>query len=142
MDRSIYWPLVAQTALVTAVAIRMYRVRVSEMRARRVAPQTIATSREAAERLQNVAAADNFRNLFEVPVLFYAVCLALATSGLVSPVQVGLAWAYVAARAVHSVIHVTYNRVMHRFQAFVISNAILLAMWILFAAALARDAAA
>jgi hypothetical protein len=31
---------------------------------------------------------------------------------------------------VHSLIHVTYNRVMHRFRVFILSSFILLAIWV------------
>ncbi len=117
MRNAIFWPLVAQVVLVGAVAVRMYAARVAEMRARRINPQSIATSRSAADALKDVAAADNFRNLFETPVLFFAVCCALAITDTVSLPQLVLAWTYVGLRAVHSLIHVTYNRVMHRFAA-------------------------
>jgi hypothetical protein len=45
--------------------------------------------------------------------------------------MLGLAWSYVALRVVHSLIHITYNRIVHRFAAFAMSNAALLAMWVL-----------
>jgi len=44
----------------------------------------------------------------------------------------GVAWLYVALRVVHSVIHLTYNRVMHRLIPFAISNVVLIAYWLLF----------
>lgn len=138
MRNAIFWPVIAQVLLVLAVAVRMYRVRIGEMRARRIRPQSIATSRTAAEALQNIAAADNFRNLFEAPVLFFAVCGALAITDTVTPLQLGLAWAYVGLRAVHSFIHVTYNRVIHRFVAYLASMACLFLMWALFGYALWR----
>lgn len=136
MRNAIFWPVIAQVLLVLAVAVRMYLVRVAEMRARRIRPQAIATSHTAAEALQNVAAADNLRNLFETPVLFFAVCGALAITDTVTPLQLGLAWTYVGLRAVHSIIHVTYNRVIHRFLAFVASLTCLFLMWALFGLAL------
>ena len=43
-----------------------------------------------------------------------------------------VAWAYVAIRAVHSAIHLTYNNVMHRLTAFALSNFVLMAFWVLF----------
>ena len=132
MRNAIFWPVIAQVLLVAAVAVRMYTARVAEMRARRIRPQSIATSRTAAEALQNIAAADNFRNLFEAPVLFFAVCGALAITDTVTPLQLALAWLYVGLRAVHSFIHVTYNRVMHRFAAYLASMVCLLLMWGLF----------
>ena len=138
MRNAIFWPLIAQVALVAIVAVRMYVVRVGEIRAQHVDPQSLATSRIAAQALQNVAAADNFRNLFEVPVLFFAVCAALAITDSVTPLQLVLAWLYVGLRAVHSFIHVTYNRVMHRFSVYVASTICAFLMWGLFAFALWR----
>ncbi len=46
-----------------------------------------------------------------------------------TPLSLGLAWAYVALRVVHSAIHCGYNRVMHRFYAFLASNLVLWALW-------------
>ena len=80
--------------------------------------------------------APGHRNLFEAPVLFFAVCGALAITDTVTPLQLGLAWAYVGLRTVHSIIHVTYNRVIHRFLAYVASLVILFLMWALFGVAL------
>jgi hypothetical protein len=136
MRHAILWPLVAQVGIVAMVWLRMYVVRLSEMRARGINPQSVATSRTAAGALEKVAAADNFRNLFEVPVLFFAVCLALAITDLATSAQLVLAWTYVALRAVHSFIHVTYNRVLHRFVVYALSTLCVFAMWALLAAAL------
>lgn len=137
MKTAIFWPMVAQVGIVVAVWVRLGVVRIGEMRAKRIHPQAVATTQSAARVLDNVGTADNFRNLFEVPVVFFAVCLALAVTDLVTPVQVGLAWTFVAARAAHSVIHTTYNKVKHRFAAFVVSMVTVIFMWILFALALA-----
>lgn len=136
MRNAIYWPLIAQVILTAAVMARMYTARVAEMRARRVSPQSIATSRTAVDALKDVAAADNFRNLFEAPVLFFAVCCALAVTDTVTSMQLALAWTYVGLRVVHSFIHVTYNRVTHRFAAYLASTICLFLMWGLFALSL------
>ena len=138
MRNLIFWPLIAQVILVAAVAARMYAVRVAEMRARRIRPQSLATRPMAAGALENVAAADNFQNLFEVPVLFFAVCCALAITDMVTAPQLALAWLYVGLRAAHSVIHVTYNRVMHRFAVYIASTICVFLMWALFAISLWR----
>lgn len=72
----------------------------------------------------------NYMNLLELPVLFYVICilgyLTQPTSALVLP----LAWAYVGLRIAHSVIHLAYNNVMHRFLAFGLSNGALIALWV------------
>ena len=134
---AILWPMITQVALTALVWIRMYQRRLLEMYSRRIDPQTVATRDKAENILQDVAAADNFRNLFEVPVLFFAVCLCLAVADLVSATQVFLAWLFVGLRALHSLIHVTYNRVVHRFMVHVTSCLCVFTMWLLFAADLA-----
>jgi hypothetical protein len=39
------------------------------------------------------------------------------------------AWLYVALRVAHSLIHLTYNNVMHRLIAFAVSNPVLAGLW-------------
>ena len=73
----------------------------------------------------------NYMNLLEVPVLFYVVCLLSFVTGGASPVMLVVAWAYVALRMVHSLIHLSYNNVMHRLVAFASSNLLLIALWVL-----------
>ncbi len=72
----------------------------------------------------------NFTNLMEMPILFYVVCLIALTLQISSPILVCLAWSYVVLRAIHTIIHTTYNRVIHRFAAFLLSNVVLLILWI------------
>jgi hypothetical protein len=73
----------------------------------------------------------NLMNLLELPVLFYVVCLMLYVTAGVSSLAVSLAWTYVALRILHSAIHLTYNRVVHRLTAFALSNAVLAGIWVL-----------
>jgi hypothetical protein len=71
-------------------------------------------------------------NLLEAPLLFYVICLMDAVAGRVDGVVLTLAWAYVALRCLHSLIHLTYNHVIHRLVAFAASNGVLGAMWVWF----------
>lgn len=83
----------------------------------------------------------NFMNLLEVPVLFYVVCLVYYVSGAALAGFVTLAWVYVALRIVHSLIHITYNRVRHRMLAFAASTFLLIYLWVLLLSALLRASA-
>lgn len=74
----------------------------------------------------------NYMNLLEFPQLFYVICLMLYVTDRVDAVNYRLAWGYVALRALHSVIHVTYNNVMHRLTIFAISNVLVIVMWAMF----------
>ncbi len=73
-------------------------------------------------------ASENFRNLFEVPVLFYALVLMVFHLGMVDIWFLGLAWGFAGFRVLHSVIHCSYNHVPHRFAAYGIAC---LALWIM-----------
>jgi hypothetical protein len=86
---------------------------------------------------QEMAANDNLMNLFELPVLFYALCLALAVTGFSGAFFSIGCWAYVALRAAHSAIHCTFNNVMLRFAAYLASTLLLFALWTAFALRLA-----
>ena len=133
LQTSIFLPCLVMVGITAAVWLRLYYERIGELRARRIRSQDIATSRQATKLLHNVNAAENFSNLFEVPVLFYVLCTLVFVSQAVTPLLLGGAWAFVTLRVVHSLIHCTYNRVIHRFTVYVLSTLILFAMWGVFA---------
>jgi len=76
----------------------------------------------------------NYMNLLELPMLFYIVCLVLYVTGAASSLAIAIGWAFVAFRIVHSVIHLTYNRVLHRLAAFSAANVALVFLWVIAAA--------
>lgn len=126
---AIWWPAVAMAALTGAVWCRMFVVRIAQMRRDRIHPQAVATSALAGARLTDSAAADNFRNLFELPVLFYLALAVTAHARLLDPWLLALCWLFVLLRVAHSVIQCTTNRVMHRFQAHVAGALVLWSIW-------------
>jgi hypothetical protein len=99
------------------------------MKRERIHPQSVATSAQATAKLTDSRAADNFRNLFELPVLFYLALVVAAQAGLASTGVLALAWLFVALRYVHSWIQCTYNKVMHRFYAYVAGGLVLWTLW-------------
>ena len=120
----------ATLALLTGlVMIRLLLVRVSEMKTLGLDMQDVSNSLQVQSQLRGVQASDNYKNLFEMPVLFYALCAVLLASGLVTPDWVWAAWAYVGLRVLHSLIQCSYNQVLHRFIVFFVSSVLLLGMW-------------
>lgn len=87
-----------------------------------------------------VQANRNYMNLLELPVLFYVGCLVAWVAQPTAPALVPLAWAYVVLRVVHSLVHLSYNHVMHRFAVFAASNLVLALFWVLLGLALWRGA--
>ena len=101
--RLIYWPAVAMVALTFVVWLRMYVTRVAQMKRERIHPQSVATSAQAAAKLTDSRAADNFRNLFELPVLFYLALVVAAQTVQVTVTTLTLAWTFVALRVLHKI---------------------------------------
>jgi hypothetical protein len=132
-DHGILLPPTALAFLTGFVWLRMGSDRLAELRSRRIHPQQVATSKQMSEALQNTQSADHFRNLFEVPVLFYALCGFIAVTRMTTLFLLACAWGYVVLRAAHAYIHLTRNRVVRRFQTFVASTIVLYVMWGVFA---------
>lgn len=120
--------------LTAAVWVGMYATRLSYLSRHRIDPQKLTTRNAAGELLAPVnRVAENFQNLLEVPVLFYALIALLLATDAADARFTQLAWAYVLLRAVHSAVHVSYNRVVHRFAAYAASCLVLGFMWARFA---------
>jgi len=122
--------MLALVALTFLVWVYMYVLRIGEMRRKRIDAQQLDTRAHAQGLLTDSSAvADNLKNLFEMPVLFYAGLLLAMVLMIQDVLLVQLSWAFVALRFIHSLVHCTYNRVMHRFSAYVVSSIILLLIW-------------
>ena len=132
----------AMVLLVFAVGVALLYTRVQEMRRKRVHPEAVGNSLKMAAHLEDVQIADNFRNLFEVPVLFFALSAVALATGYVPGWLVVCSWAFVGLRLLHSVIHCTYNTVYHRLAIFLASFALLVAMWGAFFVSVASKSAA
>ena len=129
IERAIFYPALAMVALTFAVWVRLFFSRVDEMKRERIHPQSVALSAQAAAKFSDTRAADNFRNLFELPVLFYLALVVAALTPQVTTMTLVLAWAFVALRVAHSVIHCGYNKVMHRFRVYFAGGVVLWLLW-------------
>ena len=138
IQTDILLPTAAMMLLVVLVAARMLRDRIVEMKVRRIHPGKVSGSSQMNVLLLNTRASDNYKNLFEMPVLFYVLCLALYVTESANEFYLAAAWVYVALRVVHSFIHLTYNNVLQRFAAFAASALLLVGMWSCFALTLLR----
>lgn len=72
----------------------------------------------------------NFMNLLEVPMLFYVVSIIAYVTQKVGPVAIALGWSYVVLRVLHSLVHLSYNNVIHRLLVFAVSNLVLATFWV------------
>src|SRR6185312_10175979 len=115
---AIFWPVIAQVLLVYLVygllglrrkaAVEAGDARVSDFRENRKEPP------------QSIFVNNNLLNQFQLPVLFYVVCLCLYVTQGNSIVTVALAWIFVVLRYLHASIHITSNRIRYRSPVFAV----------------------
>lgn len=129
--KPILLPLLMQVLLTFLVWVCMYVTRLREMQRKNLSPQQLALRSGTRELLTDSAGpAENFSNLFEMPVLFYVAVLLSLVLLIQDELLVTLAWAYVISRSIHSIVHCTYNRVLHRFTMYMVSSLVLTMMWL------------
>ncbi len=122
----IFVPFLAMMLLTMLVWIYMYYQRLSYILRERINPQSFAVTSKAENIPDKVRyPSDNLKNLFELPVIFYAVCLYLYLTQQVNAMYIGFAFCFLLMRAAHSIIHCTYNRVVHRFYVYLASSIVL-----------------
>jgi hypothetical protein len=126
----ILWPTFAFVALVFVVAGTTLAQRLGHMKRNPPQAGDFTSSTAASRYFEPVAlAADNLRNLFEMPVLFLILVPLLTGTRQAGIAQVLLAWIFVILRALHSRAHIR-GQVRARFRLFLMSSAVLAAMWI------------
>jgi len=78
----------------------MYTRRIHFITSRKLRPQDLVTPGKLAQILppRRLNPSDNFKNLFEIPVLFYALVLYLFITKQVDTVYVNAAWIFVVFR--------------------------------------------
>ena len=132
---AIFLPMLATMTLTAVVWHYMYARRIPAMRRAGMSAQTYTTPDKAVEYLSAEVnySAYNLKNLFEVPVLFYGLCLYLFVSGNVDAGHVAAAWLFFAFRTLHSIVHCTKNVVIVRF---ILYSGAALALWFMLARAL------
>ena len=130
---AILLPVFVQVALTFALLLTLGPARVAAVKRGEVEIKDIALGQSAwPDRITQIG--NNFNSQFQVPVLFYALVVLALVTAKVDLVLIAGAWAFVASRLLHALVHVTTNRIAHRFNAFAIGVFVLAAMWIWFGA--------
>jgi hypothetical protein len=125
---AIFGPFFATMLLTLLVWVYMYIHRISFITKNNINPKDLTVPGALAQRSPAAVSnpSDNLKNLFEIPVLFYALALYLFVTNQVDAAYVSAAWIFVAFRALHSAVHCTFNLVMLRFYLYLFST---LAVW-------------
>jgi hypothetical protein len=123
MDQAvIFQPFLAIMLLTLVVWVYMYGRRLpfifsNRLDSKQMTPAELA--RVSPPQVSNPS--DNLKNLFELPTVFYALVLYLYATNQVDTLYVTAAWSFFLFRAMHSVVHCTFNFIPLRFVLYVIS---------------------
>jgi hypothetical protein len=123
-QNTIFRPFFAMLVLTFLVWVYMYVRRIRFLTANKVDSADLAIPGRLAQiSPPNVAnPSDNLKNLFEIPVLFYALVFYLYVMNQVDSVYVTAAWVFVAFRTLHSIVHCTFNVVLLRFSLYLVAT--------------------
>lgn len=128
---AIFWPMLAQVLLIYVVYLVLGKRRFGPLIAGTVKPRAFINRGD--EPTGSATASNNLMNQFELPVLFFVLCLSLYVTNAVNYLSLTLAWLFVVSRSVHAVVHLTHNKVGLRSALFATGYGILGISWILFA---------
>lgn len=125
--REIFVPFFGMVLLTFVVWLFMYVRRLRFIVTNRIDTRRLTTPEKGASLIPEEVSwpAYNLRNLFELPVLFYALCLYLFVTNGVDHTYVISAWLFFGLRVLHSLIHSTVNIVNLRFSIYMLSAFVL-----------------
>lgn len=130
MEKYLLLAMFCQVLLTFTVMVVMGRRRFSAARDKQISMQDFATM-ELNNAGDNVKIADrNFINQFEIPVLFFIACLTGLQFNSAGYLFVGLAFAFVISRVIHTLVHIGANNLKIRYYTFLIGCLIVIAMWV------------
>ncbi len=109
---AIFWPLIVQFGLVAVVYVQLMLKRVDAVRAGHARSSQFRENRNEPE--ESLFVRNNLENQFELPTLFFPVCIALFVTGGANLYTTLLAWLFVISRVAHAWVHIRTNRIRHR----------------------------
>lgn len=129
MTLKLVYPALAMILWIFVVLGIMFMRRKAAFASKDVRLADVAVSSERYPEPARLAAA-NFSNQFEMPVVFFAIIMLAMEVAAASYIMAGLAWAFVATRVIHTLVHVGSNNMKQRAGVFALGCLILLLMWI------------
>lgn len=122
-QEQIFGPVFAMMVLTIVVWVYMYSKRIPFINSLNLKPEEITPGVLVERSPPDVSnPSDNLKNLFEIPILFYAISLYLYATANADQAYIIAGWSFFLLRALHSAIHCTVNIVMLRFVLYALSS--------------------
>ncbi len=120
-------PVLALIVWTMIIWIWMYATRIPAMQKAKIHPQKAIHPGSLNTLPSEVrAVSDNYNHLHEQPTIFYALAIYSFLVGVGDPLNVWLAWGYVAARVAHSLVQIVLRQVALRFYLFAAGSLLLM----------------
>lgn len=129
MSLKLVYPSLALILWIFVVLVILFLRRKAAFTSKQIRMADVAVSTEGYPEPARLAAA-NFANQFETPVIFFALIMLAMEVGATTYLMAALAWAYVATRVAHTLVHVGSNDLKLRAPIFGAGVVILFCMWI------------
>jgi hypothetical protein len=125
----VLYPAIAMFALTMACVFALGLARYRAIRRGEVRVSYFRTYDEGSQPKRLHLLARHVQNHFEVPPLFHVGAVIAFATQSASAASIVFAWLFVAARVVHSAVHLGSNNVTHRFLAYGFSLMMLCGLW-------------
>lgn len=123
---SLLWPMLVQIALTLSLYVWLTVVRVAAVKRGEVEFSVFALGRDEPPEIARITR--NLANQFELPVIFYATVVLLASTGQTMVVDVMAGWLFVAGRFAHTLVQTLTDDVRLRGRVFTINFLALLVL--------------
>ena len=121
-------PIMTQILMTFLLVVWLGYAKLQALKAGKVTLEKVSLSSEGwPDNVKKIS--NNFNNQFQLPVLFYILCILALLRGHADMTLVVLAWIFVLFRLAHSFIHTGSNNVRRRFNAYLGCLVTLFIMW-------------
>lgn len=125
----ILYPMFAMVLLSMLVGLRMLQLRQHAVLHGNLPPAYFMLNRGGKPPVAMIQADQHFTNLYETPVLFYSIVIVIFALNMTDTINVIMAWAYIATRLGHALVHMGDNKIRQRRNIFLGSISLIAALW-------------
>jgi len=126
----IFYPLLGMVLLTFIVGIKMLLSRIKAVKEDGMNPAFFLLNRGAKQPEYLTKVSHHYENLFELPLLFYVSIILIYATNNVDYLYLILTVSFAVTRYIHAYIHITYNNLLHRRNAFFVGSIILFIIWL------------
>jgi hypothetical protein len=124
------FPMAAYVFYMWALAVYMFRKRVAAIKSGEVGAAYFKTYEGKGPSDPVLVVGQHYDNQFQVPILFLITCAIHMLIDKVNYFTVFLAWAFIATRIAHSIVHLGSNKLPKRVLSFAAGWLVIMILWL------------